>query len=50
MFEELGALHLLAKMAMSGVAASIIRGQTLHSWAALPITTPSTDKWITHPS
>jgi hypothetical protein len=50
MFNDLGASHLLAKMAMSGVAASIIGGQTLHSWAALPITTPQTDKWITHPS
>jgi hypothetical protein len=37
-------------MAMSGVAASIIGGQTLHSWAALPITTPRSDKWLTHPS
>ena len=49
-FDDLGASHLLAKMATSGVAASIIRGQTLHSWAALPIFTPRTDKWITHPS
>ena len=39
-FEELGVSHLLAKMATSGVAASIIKGQTLHSWAALPIFTP----------
>ena len=49
-FEELGASHLLAKTATSGVAASIIKGQTLHSWAALPIFTPRTDKWITHPT
>lgn len=48
-FDDLGASHLLAKTAMSGVAASLIGGKTLHSWAALPVKTPSTDKWITHP-
>ena len=35
---------------MSGVAASIVEGVTLHSWAGLPIITPSTNKWVTHPS
>ncbi|KAF8256853.1 hypothetical protein EI94DRAFT_1637393, partial [Lactarius quietus] len=49
-FDDLGASNLLAKTATSGVAASIIGGQTLHSWAALPITTPRSDKWLTHPS
>ena len=49
-FDALQSSHLLAKTATSGVAASIIGGQTLHSWAALPITTPRSDKWITHPS
>ena len=49
-FDDLGASNLLAKTAMSGVAASIIGGQTLHSWAALPITTPRSEKWLTHPS
>ena len=49
-FEELGASHLLANTATSGVAASIIKGQTLHSWAALPIFTPRSDRWITHPT
>ena len=49
-FNDLGASNLLAKTAMSGVAASIIGGQTLHSWAALPITTPRSEKWLTHPS
>lgn len=29
--------HLLAKCAMTGIAASEIGGQTLHSWAGLPI-------------
>ena len=50
MFDDLGASNLLAKTAMSGVAASIIGGQTLHSWAALPIKTPRSEKWLTHPS
>ena len=49
-FTECGASHLLAKTAMSGVAASVIGGQTLHTWAALPIRTPTSEKWITHPS
>jgi hypothetical protein len=48
-FVELGAPALLAKTAMSGVAASIIGRQTLHSWASLPIITPTTDRWLTHP-
>lgn len=49
-FADLDAAHLLAKTATSGVAASLIGGQTLHSWAALPIKKPGSDKWITHPS
>ena len=49
-FNNMGASNLLAKTAMSGIAASIIGGQTLHSWAALPITTPCSEKWLTHPS
>lgn len=48
-FANLGATHLLAKTAYSSIAASLIGGQMLHSWGALPIkVTPST-KWITHP-
>ena len=49
-FDEMGASALLAKTAMSGVAASIVGGQTLHSWAALPIVPPTSKKWVTHPS
>ena len=49
-FEKLGASSLLAKTAMSGVAASIVGGVTLHSWAGLPIICPTTNKWVTHPS
>lgn len=48
-FTDLGSAPLLAKTAMSGVAASIIRGQTLHSWASLPIAVPKTDQWLTRP-
>ena len=49
-FNQFGVSTLLAKTAMSGVAASIVRGQTLHSWAGLPVKPPPTDKWVTHPS
>ena len=49
-FEKQNVSALLAKTAMSGVAASIVGGQTLHSWAALPVQPPSTDDWLTHPS
>ena len=49
-FEKSNASNLLAKTATSGVAATIIGGQTLHSWAALPLIPPSTDNWLTHPS
>ena len=49
-FEDFGVSALLAKTAMSGVAASIVRGCTLHSWAGLPVKLPPTNKWVTHPS
>lgn len=49
-FTRMGASCLLAKTAMTGVAASIVRGQMLHTWAGLPIKTPPTHKWVTHPS
>lgn len=40
----------LARTAMSGVAACIVKGSTLHSWAGLPPQQmPRTDKWATHP-
>lgn len=48
-FADLGASHLLAKTAYSGVAASLIGGQTLHTWGALPVRCVTTTKWITHP-
>lgn len=49
-FEKLHAKPLLAKTAMSGMAVSIIGGETLHSWGALPLTSPTSNKWLTHPS
>ena len=49
-FKNQNTSALLAKMAMSGVAASIVGGQTLHSWATLPVQPPSMDNWLTHPS
>ena len=49
LFAEKNASALLAKTAMSGVAGCIIGGQTLHSWAALPVVRPCSDKWLTHP-
>ena len=49
-FEKENASAMLAKTAMSGVAASIVGGQTLHSWAALPVQPPTTDSWLTHPN
>ncbi len=49
-FDDLHASSLLAKTATSGVAASIIGGQTLHMWGALPLRNPSCEKWLTHPS
>ncbi|RDB28920.1 ATP-dependent DNA helicase RRM3 [Hypsizygus marmoreus] len=36
-FKELGIAHRLAKTASSGVAASLIGGDTLHSWAGIPV-------------
>jgi PIF1-like helicase len=36
----------LAKCATSGVAAVIIGGQTLHSWAGIPINNPRKENWV----
>jgi PIF1-like helicase len=36
----------LAKCATSGVAAVIIGGQTLHSWAGIPINKPRKENWV----
>jgi hypothetical protein len=51
MFDDVGAAHKLARTATSGVAACLIGGSTLHSWAGLPPRgMPRSDKWATHPN
>ena len=49
LFADKGTSELLVKTATTGVAASIIGGSTLHSWAALPVKMPHNDKWINQP-
>jgi hypothetical protein len=45
-FEHLGAAHLIKKTALSGVAASLAGGTTLHWFASLPpMTTPQSEVW-----
>ncbi|KAJ3913305.1 hypothetical protein F5877DRAFT_52600, partial [Lentinula edodes] len=36
----------LAKTATSGVAATLISGKTLHTWAGIPIMVPRKDNWL----
>jgi hypothetical protein len=45
-FKALGSEDKLAKCATSGVAAVIIGGQTLHSWAGIPCNNPRKDNWV----
>lgn len=46
-----GQLSSLARTATTGVAACLIGGSTLHSWAGIPARRkPQSDKWVTHPS
>ena len=45
-FKALSAEGRLAKCATSGVAAVIIGGQTLHSWAGIPIAKPRKENWV----
>jgi hypothetical protein len=49
-YASAGCSSRLAKTAMSGVAASIIGGSTLHSWAGLPSRTPHSDNWMSSSS
>lgn len=51
LFDEMGCKDRFAKTALSGVAASQIGGQTLHSWATIPAGKglPHMDKWIFRP-
>jgi hypothetical protein len=52
LFSDMGCTNMLAKTALSGVAASQIGGKTLHSWATIPAGKglPRTDSWIFRPS
>ncbi|KAJ3574092.1 hypothetical protein NP233_g1995 [Leucocoprinus birnbaumii] len=45
-FAEHNASHLLAKTATSGVAATLIGGETLHSWLGIGIGMPKKENWI----
>ena len=50
-FEHNGVHHLLAKTAMSGMAAMVIGGTTLHWWAGLLVMkTPNNNDWMDHKS
>lgn len=42
----MNASHLLAKTSTSGISASGIKGQTLHSWAGLSIRQPKGEDWV----
>jgi len=45
-FEFYNCSSRLAKTATSGIAASDIGGQTIHSWCGLPINVPRGDDWV----
>lgn len=45
-FMDAGAEHLLATTATTGIAATPINGQTLHSWAGIPINPLRGDNWM----
>ncbi|KAJ3568696.1 hypothetical protein NP233_g5549 [Leucocoprinus birnbaumii] len=45
-FSEHGAQNLLAKTATSGVAATMIGGETLHSWLGVGIGMPKKENWL----
>ncbi|KAJ3565753.1 hypothetical protein NP233_g7437 [Leucocoprinus birnbaumii] len=45
-YQEHGAEAMLAKTATSGVAATLIGGETLHSWLGAPINMPKSDNWM----
>lgn len=45
-FRDSGMQAKLAKTATSGVAATLISGKTLHTWAGIPIMVPRKDNWL----
>ncbi|KAJ3562055.1 hypothetical protein NP233_g9813 [Leucocoprinus birnbaumii] len=45
-FQEHGAEAMLAKTATSGVAATLIGGETLHFWLGASINMPKSDNWM----
>ncbi|KAJ3571254.1 hypothetical protein NP233_g3868 [Leucocoprinus birnbaumii] len=45
-YKEHGAENDLARTATSGVAATLINGETLHSWLGLGVVTPTGNQWM----
>ncbi|KAJ6486489.1 DNA helicase Pif1 like protein, partial [Mycena vitilis] len=45
-FEYLQVQEWLAKTATTGVAASLVGGTTVHSWAAIPVNAADTPQWM----
>lgn len=45
-FEEYEATALLAETATTGIASSLIGGQTVHSWASVPRNNPGKGDWL----
>lgn len=45
-FTSRNSSHLLAKTAMSGVAATVINGTMLHRWGGIPTNNLTADDWM----
>ncbi|KAF8827304.1 hypothetical protein HHX47_DHR5000760 [Lentinula edodes] len=46
LFQRMGIEHQLAKTATSGVAATLISGRTVHTWAGVPVGGPRGVNWL----